>query len=124
MLQVGAFMNDAYQAHDGVLPSLFPPGLPVYTGHYHKPHTVEGTSIRYLGSPYQGAPPGERTLVLWQGSLWSLERYGTEGHCVEQQDRWTCFKTCRGCQSSLTACRHQALGAEVASCTLEGRGQE
>ncbi|GAB4817224.1 hypothetical protein N2152v2_004270 [Parachlorella kessleri] len=50
---VGAMMNDAFQAHDGVPPSLFPPGLHVYTGHYHKPHTVEGTSIRYLGSPYQ-----------------------------------------------------------------------
>lgn len=47
-------MNDAFQAHDGLDPALFPHGIPVYTGHYHKPHTVEGTAIRYVGSPYQG----------------------------------------------------------------------
>jgi len=50
----GASLNDACQARDGIPPSLFPKGVPVYTGHYHKPHTVAGTSIRYVGSPYQG----------------------------------------------------------------------
>jgi hypothetical protein len=50
----GASLNDACQARDGVPPSLFPKGVPVYTGHYHKPHTVAGTNIRYVGSPYQG----------------------------------------------------------------------
>jgi hypothetical protein len=50
----GASLNDACQARDGVPPSVFPKGVPVYTGHYHKPHTVAGTDIRYVGSPYQG----------------------------------------------------------------------
>lgn len=27
--------------------------IPTYTGHYHKPHTVPGTRITYVGSPYQ-----------------------------------------------------------------------
>ena len=48
-------MNEAYQAHDGLPPDLFPPDIPTYTGHYHKPHTVPGTRITYIGSPYQGA---------------------------------------------------------------------
>ena len=55
-------MNEAFQAHDGLPPSLFPPGLPVYTGHYHKPHTVAGTAIRYVGSPYQGERAGAEAL--------------------------------------------------------------
>lgn len=50
----GASLNDAFQARDGVPPSAFPRGLEVYTGHYHRPHTVPGTSIHYVGSPYQG----------------------------------------------------------------------
>jgi hypothetical protein len=53
-LQVGAFMNESFQAKDGLPPDAFPELIPTYTGHYHKPHTVDGTSIRYVGSPYQG----------------------------------------------------------------------
>ena len=52
---MGAMMNEAYQAHDGLPPDLFPSDIPTYTGHYHKPHTVPGTRITYIGSPYQGA---------------------------------------------------------------------
>ena len=50
----GAFLNDSCQARDGISPKIFPQGVPVYTGHYHKPHVVPNTSIRYVGSPYQG----------------------------------------------------------------------
>lgn len=57
---VGASMNESFQARDGLDPSLFSPEtdtgnvrIPVYTGHYHKPHTVPNTSITYVGSPYQ-----------------------------------------------------------------------
>lgn len=46
-------MNDAIQAKDGLPQGIFPRGIPSYTGHYHKPHTVPGTDIRYVGSPYQ-----------------------------------------------------------------------
>lgn len=53
-VQMGARMNHNYQAHAGIDPSAFPSGLPVYSGHYHLPHTVEGTAITYVGSPYQG----------------------------------------------------------------------
>jgi hypothetical protein len=37
------------------MPDLFPEGVPTFMGHYHKPHTVQGTSIQYVGSPFQGA---------------------------------------------------------------------
>ena len=53
-LQQGAAMNEAFQAREGLSPNLFPDDIPIYTGHYHKPHTVAGTNIRYIGSPYQG----------------------------------------------------------------------
>lgn len=59
-----AHMNAAYQAHNGLPPDIFPEAIPVYTGHYHLPHTVAGTSITYVGSPYQGGATGRLTYVL------------------------------------------------------------
>jgi len=50
---LGASYNETHQARGGVRPSLFPDGVPVFTGHYHLPHTVPGTNITYVGSPYQ-----------------------------------------------------------------------
>ena len=47
-------MNEAFQAKEGLPPDLFPGDIPTYTGHYHKPHMVANTNIRYIGSPYQG----------------------------------------------------------------------
>ena len=69
----GASMNERFQARDGLDPELFRSHPPeraraeraraaarairirprVFTGHYHKPHTVPGTRITYGGSPYQ-----------------------------------------------------------------------
>jgi hypothetical protein len=53
-LQLTAHMNASYQARDGLPPGLFPGRVPVYLGHYHYPHTLPGTSITYIGSPFQG----------------------------------------------------------------------
>ena len=57
--------------------------IPTYTGHYHKPHTVPGTRITYVGSPYQvsRAERGQQKALLvldatlgWAGaSLESLK---------------------------------------------------
>ena len=55
-MQLGAFVNETFQAREGLEPALFP-AVPSYLGHYHKPHTVRNTSIRYTGSPYQGMHP-------------------------------------------------------------------
>jgi hypothetical protein len=55
----GAQMNDLIVSTHGVAPAYFPPHVPIYSGHFHKPHVVEkpeaapGVSIRYVGSPYQ-----------------------------------------------------------------------
>ena len=58
-MQLGAFVNETFQAREGFSPDLFPDQVPVYMGHYHKPHRVKGSSIEYIGSPYQGEPqPG------------------------------------------------------------------
>lgn len=54
--QIGAFVNERFQAREGFEADLFPGGVPVFMGHYHKPHTVHDTNIQYVGSPFQGAP--------------------------------------------------------------------
>lgn len=54
---MGAFMNEAYQAQHGLEPGLFPETVPTYLGHYHLPHTVGSSNVRYVGSPYQGTGP-------------------------------------------------------------------
>jgi hypothetical protein len=40
----GAWMNDGIQSRDGIDVSMFPPNLPIYSGHFHKPHTIEKNS--------------------------------------------------------------------------------
>ncbi len=55
----GAYMNDMIISTHGVSPAYFPSNVPIYSGHFHKPHTVKqanaapGVSIRYVGSPYE-----------------------------------------------------------------------
>ena len=51
----GAFMNDLIVSQGGVPPSFFPPNKLIYSGHFHKPHTVKSGSVKieYLGSPYE-----------------------------------------------------------------------
>ena len=36
----GAYMNDGMRSREGIEISMFPPHLPIYSGHFHKPHTV------------------------------------------------------------------------------------
>lgn len=52
-LQLGALVNEQFQAREGLDADTFN-GRLTYLGHYHKPQTVPGTNIRYIGSPYQG----------------------------------------------------------------------
>ncbi|KAL3137671.1 hypothetical protein ABBQ38_004946 [Trebouxia sp. C0009 RCD-2024] len=74
---MGAMMNEAFQAKEGLPPDLFPGSVPTYTGHYHKPHVVENTNIRYIGSPYQvsRSEAGQQKHLLVLDSNWQeLER--------------------------------------------------
>ena len=56
---MGAKMNDLIVSQGGVLPQYFPPRIPIYSGHFHKPHVVSMTKsqknvdIEYVGSPYE-----------------------------------------------------------------------
>jgi DNA repair exonuclease SbcCD nuclease subunit len=36
----GAWMNDNIQSRDGLDVTSFPPAIPIYSGHFHKPHLV------------------------------------------------------------------------------------
>ena len=36
----GAFMNDNMRSREGMDISLFPKHIPIFSGHFHKPHTV------------------------------------------------------------------------------------
>ena len=36
----GAYMNDGMKCREGIDISHFPDKLPIYSGHFHKPHTV------------------------------------------------------------------------------------
>ena len=48
-------MNDGMRSREGLSLGLFPSNKAVYSGHFHKPHTMamSKSSLRYLGSPYQ-----------------------------------------------------------------------
>jgi hypothetical protein len=68
---IGADMGGGVLAMRGLTADDFPPHLPVYTGHYHKPHTVPGKiprvhPVQYVGSPYQTsmAEAGEEKQLL------------------------------------------------------------
>ena len=39
----GAYMNDNMRSKEGLDISCFPKNLPIYSGHFHKPHTVSHT---------------------------------------------------------------------------------
>jgi hypothetical protein len=48
----GASMNDNMRCREGLDISAFPPNLPIYSGHFHKPHTVRAHSLRTCHSVY------------------------------------------------------------------------
>jgi hypothetical protein len=37
----GASMNDGLKSREGMDITVFPEHIPIYSGHYHKPHTVD-----------------------------------------------------------------------------------
>lgn len=49
----GAAMNDGVCSRAGLARSAFPSGVPVFSGHFHKPHSIGDGFMRYVGSPYQ-----------------------------------------------------------------------
>jgi len=64
----GAYMNDLILSMGGVAPSTFPSNKPIYSGHFHKPHSVRSRNvvIDYIGSPYQTTMSEmQQTKALW-----------------------------------------------------------
>lgn len=41
----GAWMNDNMQSREGIDVHLFPPNMPIFSGHFHKPHSVRHTTF-------------------------------------------------------------------------------
>jgi hypothetical protein len=85
---MGAFMNEAYQAQHGLEPGLFPETVPTYLGHYHLPHTVGDSNVRYVGSPYQGTVVSSvqllHNLPLSMSVLMrSRDSCGSVPHCMQ-----------------------------------------
>lgn len=75
----GAYMNDLIVSQGGVSPSCFPPSIPIYSGHFHKPHQVKSgkVCIEYIGSPYE-------TSLSEAGQQKSLLVLDAEWSCVER----------------------------------------
>jgi DNA repair exonuclease SbcCD nuclease subunit len=77
---IGADMGGGVLAERGLTADDFPTHLPVYTGHYHKPHGVTGNvprahPVRYVGSPYQTsmAEAGEeKQLLVLDAHTWTV----------------------------------------------------
>lgn len=75
----GASMNGNTLSLRGLSPQIFPKSLPTFSGHFHKPHSLRGGTITYVGSPYQTtlseAGQSKRLLLLQGGQRveWSEE---------------------------------------------------
>lgn len=93
----GAYMNDLITSTHGVAPAYFPPNVPIYSGHFHKPHTVEkpeaapGVSIRYVGSPYETtlAEAGQTKALL---VLDCSDLDTSDGDGDGRRGRWECVE--------------------------------
>jgi DNA repair exonuclease SbcCD nuclease subunit len=72
----GAMMNDMVISTNGISPSVFPNHKHIYSGHFHKPHSIRTltSTFEYLGSPYQV----------------SLSEAHQEKQLVVLDDNWQC----------------------------------
>ena len=73
---IGAWMNGLVKAERGIMVSELPGNIPTYTGHYHRPHTVE-EAVVYVGSQYEvsrsEAGDKKRVLVLDRECGYAME---------------------------------------------------
>lgn len=73
---IGAWMNGLVKAEHGIMVSELPDDVPIYTGHYHKPHTVDGKVV-YVGSQYEvsrsEAGDNKRVIVLDRERGYSMD---------------------------------------------------
>ena len=99
-------MNETFQSQHGLDPCAFPISVPTYSGHYHRPHTVPGSSIHYVGSPYQvtWGEAGQRKELLVLDAHWAVvervpldvgPRHFRVGDEEPSQLRWASWVTLR-----------------------------
>lgn len=93
----GAFMNDGARCDSGLELSDFPGGIPVYSGHFHKPHTMKigNSRLRYVGSPYQTSlsEAGQAKYLYCMGSIPSQNEIFSGGDpnvdkLINQRRQW------------------------------------
>jgi hypothetical protein len=76
----GAYMNDNMRSKEGLDVTCFPKDLPIYSGHFHKPHTVRISAaavvLRLLYSclpppppPYRSKKAGPRSGITFLDSF-------------------------------------------------------
>lgn len=63
---VGALMNEAYQAHDGLPPDLFPVNIPTYTGAPAAPHRL--CAVLLVGAAGRGEA-GTVAAACWGSAI-------------------------------------------------------
>lgn len=75
----GALMNDLLVSTGGVPPASFPTKKRIYSGHFHKPHTVKSSNvnIEYLGSPYETslAEAQQQKMLAVMDAEWKCTEY-------------------------------------------------
>lgn len=87
----GAFMNDGIRSREGILITEFPENMPIYSGHFHKPHTMSKglSSLRYVGSPYQTSlsEAGQKKYLYCLSCL--PDSNNPNKYSWKETDRWT-----------------------------------
>jgi DNA repair exonuclease SbcCD ATPase subunit len=88
----GAYMNDGMRSREGIEMSFFPSGVPIYSGHFHKPHTMtkSGASLRYVGSPYQTSlsEAGQDKFLYTMSCVPSAAGQGESRLEWKEDERW------------------------------------
>jgi len=137
---IGADLGLGMKAERGLNVSDFPADIPVYTGHYHRPQKLWGTSrerrkfpVQYVGSPYQTsmseAHEDKFLLVLDATKNWRVEeeipiqigrRHYIAKSIDELEEKLLAWKPCFGDRIQLTVDNPVTARQRLAKFNLSG----
>ena len=105
-------MNDNVISKAGVDLGIFPNGIPIYSGHFHKPHTLssKGRRLTYVGSPYQTSL-SEAHQVKYLYALSMSRGVKGKGKKVIEEFQWC--EQAVGVAEPLRGCRCCCVCADV-----------
>lgn len=85
----GAFMNDNMLCKEGIEVENFPSNIPIFSGHFHKPHTMKrgNSQLRYLGSPYQTSL-SEAEQIKYLYCLQSISQNIDDSNSSKSKTKW------------------------------------